>query len=39
MTQIEIILKNDNSKDNTTIIIQELVEKALRIKIINNEKI
>ena len=39
MTENEIILVNDNSKDNTTIIIQELVEKALRIKIINNEKI
>ena len=38
MADIEIILVNDFSKDNTTKIIQELSEEDPRIKIINNEK-
>ena len=38
MADVEIILVNDNSKDNTYKIIQELKEEDLRIKVINNEK-
>ena len=38
MADIEIILVNDNSKDNTSKIIYELAEEDTRIKIINNEK-
>ena len=38
MGNIEIILVNDNSKDNTSKIIQELALEDPRIKIINNEK-
>ena len=38
MGDIEIILVNDFSKDNTTKIIQELSEEDPRIKIINNKK-
>jgi len=38
MPDIEIILVNDNSEDNTSKIIQELLEEDPRIKILNNEK-
>ena len=38
MSEIEIVLVNDNSKDNTFKIIQELSEEDPRIKILNNEK-
>ena len=38
MADIEIILVNDNSKDNTSLIIKELAEEDQRIKIIYNEK-
>ena len=38
MADIEIILVNDYSKDNTLQIIQELAKEDPRIKIINNEK-
>ena len=38
MADIEIILVNDNSKDNTSIIIKKLAEEDNRIKILNNEK-
>ena len=38
MSDLEIILVNDYSKDNTSKIIQELEEEDHRIKIINNEK-
>ena len=38
MAYLEIILVNDNSKDNTSIIIQGLAKEDPRIKIINNEK-
>ena len=38
MPDIEIILVNDNSEDNTSKIIQELREEGPRIKMINNEK-
>ena len=37
MADIEIILVNDNSKDNTSQIIKELMEEDRRIRIINNE--
>ena len=37
MADIEIILVNDNSKDNTSQIIQQLSEEDSRIRIINNE--
>ena len=37
MADIEIILVNDNSKDNSSQIIQELMEEDSRIRIINNE--
>jgi len=38
MADIEMVLVNDNSKDNTSKIIYELAEEDTRIKIINNEK-
>ena len=38
MADVEIILVNDYSKDNTSKIIQELAHEDPRIKIINNEK-
>ena len=38
MAKLEIILVNDNSKDNTSIIIQELAKEDPRIKIIYNKK-
>jgi glycosyltransferase involved in cell wall biosynthesis len=38
MSDIEIILVNDNSNDNTSLIIQKLAEEDQRIKIINNKK-
>ena len=38
MANVEIILVNDYSKDNTSKIIQELAQEDPRIKIINNEK-
>ena len=38
MSDLEIILVNDYSKDNTSKIIQELKVEDQRIKIINNEK-
>ena len=38
MDEIEIILVNDNSKDNSLKIIQKLQKKDKRIKIINNKK-
>ena len=38
MSDLEILLVNDYSKDNTSKIIQELEEEDHRIKIINNEK-
>ena len=37
MEDIEIILVNDNSKDNSSQIIQKLMEDDSRIRIINNE--
>ena len=39
MSDIEIILVNDNSNDNTSLIIQKLAEEDQRIKILNNKKI
>ena len=38
MAKVEIILVNDNSKDNTSKIISELAMEDPRIKTINNEK-
>ena len=38
MSDIEIILVNDNSNDNTSLIIQKLAEEDKRIKILNNKK-
>ena len=38
MSDIEIILVNDNSNDNTSLIIQKLAEEDQRIKILNNKK-
>ena len=38
MTDIEIILVNDNSNVETTLIIQKLAEEDQRIKILNNKK-
>lgn len=38
MGDIEIIIVNDNSKDNTSIIINALAKEDNRIKILNNEK-
>ncbi len=37
MSEIEIVLVNDNSKDNTFKIIQELSEEDPRIKILNTK--
>ena len=38
MAEIEIVLVNDNSKDNTSKIIHELEKEDPRIKILNNQK-
>ena len=38
MSDIEIILVNDNSNDNTSLIIQKLAEDEQRIIILNNKK-
>lgn len=38
MSDIEIILVDDNSNDNTSLIIQKLAEEDQRIKILNNKK-
>ena len=38
MSDIEIILVNDNSNDNTSLIIQKLAEDDEKIKILNNKK-
>ena len=38
MQDIEIILVNDNSNDNTSLVIKELAKVDSRIKVLNNEK-